>query len=225
MHEIDHILWEESNLQEGQQRFARATGVTPVFGGKHPGRGSHNSLLALGGNKYLEIIAPDPEQAAAANLTAANFLTAANLNQEKLATFTPRLLTFAVRAYDLTHAQKLMKEAGLEASDLRDGSRQLPSGGMLKWQSMSAGGHEFGRLIPFFIQWGDTTHPSETSPKGSELLEFSVGHPDSERLRGFYQTLQINVPVFQSDYPELRAVLSTPKGKVTLNNREGFVIR
>jgi hypothetical protein len=158
MHEVDHILWEESNLQEGEQRFAGITGVTPVFGGKHPGRGSHNSLLALGGNKYLEIIAPDPEQAAAANLTAANFLTAANLNQEKLANFTPRLLTFAVRAYDLTHAQKLMKEAGLEASDLRDGSRQLPSGGMLKWQSMSAGGHEFGRLIPFFIQWGDTTH-------------------------------------------------------------------
>jgi hypothetical protein len=219
MHEIDHILWEESNLEEGAQRFARITGVTPVFGGKHPGRGSHNSLLALGSNKYLEIIAPDPEQAAVANLTAGN------LTKEKVANFTPRLLTFAVRAYDLTHAQKLMKEAGLEASDLRDGSRQLPSGGMLKWQSMSAGGHEFGRLIPFFIQWGDTTHPSETSPKGSELLGFSVGHPDSETLKGLYQTLQINVPVLQSDYPELRAVLSTPKGKVTLNNREGIVIR
>lgn len=118
--------------------------------------------------------------------------------------------------------EKLIQKAGLEVAGLYEVSRQSPSEEMLNWRSIFVGGHSFGNFMPFFTQCGDMAHPSETSPKGCELLEFSVGHPESEMLSSFYKILQVNVPVFQSEYPELLAVLSTPKGKVTLNNREGL---
>lgn len=90
MHELDHLLWEEIRLDEGEKRFAELTGVRPAFGGTHPEQGTLNSLLSLGQGKYLELIALDPTQAKAANLP-----------KERLANFTPRLFAFAVRTYDL----------------------------------------------------------------------------------------------------------------------------
>jgi hypothetical protein len=212
MHELDHLLWEEFRLEDGEERFAELTGVRPAFGGTHPDRGTHNSLLSLGQGKYLKLIAPDPEQANS------------KFSQQAPANFTPRLFAFAVRTYDLNFVEMLIQKAGLEVSGLYDVSRQSPSGEMLNWRSIFVGGHLFGNFMPFFTQCGDMTHPSETSPKGCELLEFSVGHPDNETLSSFYKTLQVNVPVFQSEHPELIAVLSTPKGKVILNNHEGFVL-
>jgi hypothetical protein len=213
MHELDHLLWEEFRLEEGEKRFAELTGVTPDFGGKHPDRGTHNSLLSLGQGKYLELMALDPEQTRTTDLP-----------KEAPANFTPRLFAFAVRTYDLNFVETLIDKAGLEVSGLYVVSRQSPSGEMLNWQSIFVGGHSFSNFMPFFTQFNGTKHPSETSPKGCELLEFSVGHPESERLSSFYKALQVNVPVFRSEYPELLAVLSTPKGKITLNNRDGFVL-
>jgi Glyoxalase-like domain len=213
MHDLDHLLWEEFRLREGEERFTELTGVTPVFGGTHPGQGTHNSLISLGHGKYLELIALDPEQA-----------TTVDLSTQAPANFTPRLFAFAVRTYDLNLVKSLIKEAGLEVSGIYDVSRQLPSGEMLNWRSIFVGGHDFGNFMPFFTQCGDMKHPSETSPNRCELLEFSVGHPEYEELSHLYKLLQVNVPVFWSEYPQLSAVLSTPKGKVTLNNREGFVV-
>jgi hypothetical protein len=148
MHELDHLLWEEFRLEEGEKRFAELTGITPPFGGTHPGRGTHNSLLSLGHCKYLELIAPDPEQTKTADLP-----------QQAPVNFTPRLFAFTVRTYDLTLVKRLIKEAGLEVSGLYDVSRQSPSGERLNWQSIFVGGHEFGNFMPFFTQCGDMVHP------------------------------------------------------------------
>jgi hypothetical protein len=213
MHELDHLLWEEFRLDEGEKRFAGLTGVVPAFGGKHPDRGTHNSLLSLGKGKYLELVALDVEQAKANDLP-----------KEAPVNFVPRLFAFAVRTYDLNFVEKLIQKAGLEVSGIYDVSRQSPSGELLKWQSIFVGGHSFGNFMPFFTQFNGTKHPSETSPEGCKLLEFSVGHPESETLENFYKALQVNVPVFWSEHPELRAILLTPRGKVTLNNHDGFII-
>ncbi len=208
MHELDHLLWEELRLSEGEKRFAEATGVTPAFGGEHPGAGTHNSLLSLGRGKYLEIIALNPAHPKAANLL-----------KETPPGFTPRLFTFGVRAYDLTFVERLVEDADLNVAGLHDVSRLSPNGQVLEWRTVIVGGHDFGNLVPFFTRCGDMDHPSQTSPKGCELLEFSVGHPDHHELSRVYKALRVNVPVFGSEHPQLRAVLATPRGVVTLSTK------
>jgi Glyoxalase-like domain len=58
---IDHVMVGASNLDRAISDFEKATGIHPVFGGKHPGRGTENALVSLGRGTYLELIAPQPD--------------------------------------------------------------------------------------------------------------------------------------------------------------------
>ena len=217
MHRLDHLLWEERDLREGEARFAELTGVAPAYGGPHAEGGTHNSLLSLGWRRYLELIAPDPEHLDPEHLDSEHPGTG-GLLENSSPDAAPGLFTFAVKAADLNLVERSAQASGLEVLRQR-GGRTTPGGETLTWETLVLKNHDFGGHVPFFICWGEVVHPSETAPRGCELLEFSVGYPRHQKLAELYAALKIEVPVFNAEQPRLRATLLTPEGRTTLENR------
>lgn len=211
MHTLDHLMWEELTLEAGETRFAEATGIKPTFGGKHSHSGTHNSLLSLGYEVYLEIISLDPEHPR----------TAETLRSAP-PDFAPKLIAFGVKATDLDYVERLVAKSGLEVAQRHDITRQSFSGEVWRWETLVVGGHTFENCLPFFTQSSNALHTSETSPKGCELLEFLVCHPEYKTLLRLYEEMEIGVPVIQAEHPHLRAILQTPKGLVELSSKDGL---
>src|SRR6476619_3125064 len=167
---LDHILLGCSDLDEGVAFVEQHTGVRAGIGGVHPGRGTRNALLSLGPRRYLEIIAPDPEQAGSA---ASREPWAARLNAMQ----EPRLIDWAAHTNDLSALVQKAAAAGIAIAGPREGSRARPDGKMLRWRSFSLQDNASGAL-PFFIEWSrDSVHPSQDSPSGCTLQQFSVESP------------------------------------------------
>lgn len=206
---VDHLLLGAAHLDAGIAWIEQRTGVKAVRGGSHPGVGTHNALIALGGRQYLEIIAPDPAQ------TAYNF----PIDVRRLAE--PRLIAWAAVTGDIDTLAKSAREAGHDILGPRDGSRTRPDGKVLKWKTLGV----LNRLglqgvepIPFFIEWSpDSLHPSQDSPAGCELRSFAIHHPDPARVRDALKSLGIEAEVKPAKSAKLVAMLTTPKGNLELH--------
>jgi hypothetical protein len=59
--ELDHLIVVARSLAQGSAWVAARLGASPVAGGKHVVFGTHNQLLSLGGRRFLEVLAVDPE--------------------------------------------------------------------------------------------------------------------------------------------------------------------
>lgn len=206
---VDHLLLGVADLDRGIAWVEQRTGVRPAIGGSHPGRGTRNALASLGGKRYLEVIAPDPDQKAYTFQIDVRSLTV------------PRLITWAAASADIDALAATARAAGRQAFGPNDGSRARPDGRTLRWRSLgiasslAAGGID---PVPFFIQWAaGSVHPAEDSPTGCALTSLEFAHPTPAALADVLASLGIEARVTQADAPALRATLSTPKGTVDFN--------
>lgn len=203
---MDHLVLGVPDLAQGMDLVERRTGVRPRFGGRHPGRGTHNALLSLGGRQYLEIIATDPEQKDAPGLL---FPELAGLTQ-------PRLIAWAVAVDSVVEVAERARSASIATVGPLDGSRTLSDGSLLTWKTLRIDSAIGG--VPFFIAWGaGAAHPSQTSPTGCGLASFAIEHTDPEPLRRVLRGLGADeVPIAPAARVRLKAQLQTPKGAVEL---------
>lgn len=204
---LDHILLGSGDLDAGVMEVEKKAGVRPAGGGSHPGVGTRNALLSLGTERYLEIIAPDPQQSEPYSLL---YHRVADLKQ-------PCLITWAVHTRDIEGVARRLGEAGIGASGPSDGSRARPDGRTLHWRTLRLQ-DDRGGLLPFFIQWGaDTVHPSVDAPAGCRLLSFGVESPDAGALRQLFQKMGLEVQV-EPGPPLLRARIAGPRGEFELTS-------
>ena len=177
---IDHIVYACADLTWGRAFLATLTGVNPSMGGPHPGVGTHNALMALGDETYLEIIAKDPDQPEPGRPRPFA------LDDGHPA----RVATFAVHAApDETIEQiaKSMASLGFDPGPVRSMSRKTPAGDLLEWQLTSAP----NRPVPFLIDWGEAANPASTSPTGCGLAKLHCVWPDPPQLRELHAMLGI----------------------------------
>jgi Glyoxalase-like domain len=203
---VDHIVLGVPDLQDGVENLAARLGVRPGPGGRHAGVGTHNALLGLGGDAYLELIAIDPEQPRPS--------APAPFGLDGLDR--PRLSGWAIRSDDIDGQARRARERGYDPGPVVDMSRQRPDGVRLSWRLTREPPRPAGLLVPFLIDWGGAEHPSRTSPSGVTLVELRGEHPDPGSNLRVLAALGVELPVDAGPEPALIARLATPRGEVIL---------
>ena len=213
--DLDHILLGVNDLDHGIEWMQESSGVRAIFGGVHPGRGTRNALLSLGTpphhaqnknqramgtpgtRRYLEIIAPDPQQASA---------TSGNEMVNRLrALREPRLIGWAAHTNDLASLAQKAAAAGIAIENPRDGSRVRPDGKTLRWKSFALK-KDFDGVLPFFIEWNSNSiHPSQDAPSGCTVEQFFIESPAAEDVRSVARKLGLEVELKPAQAPALRA--------------------
>jgi len=202
---LDHILLGCNDLDHGIDFVEKHTGVRAAFGGIHPGRGTRNALLSLGERRYLEIIAPDPQQSNAPDIYKLKGLDE------------PRLVTWAAHPGNILDLADRLAKDGIAAEGPTPGSRKRPDGKLLQWQTLNLKDNASG-LLPFFIEWSaDSSHPSSDAPRGCQLSSFDALTPDPLSLsRTANLVLRLDLSILKGDPAQLRATFAGPKGNLTV---------
>ena len=203
--QLDHLIVGIDSLERGVELLGRLTGVRPAVGGVHPGRGTRNALLALGGGQYLELMAPDPAQTP----------TPTSAPLARLHEPTP--IGWAARTSNADSVRSALAARGRSDLPLRPGSRRRPDGATLRWRTLEVWGPTASDLLPFFIEWDPTsTHPASDAPRGCTLTSFTIVSPAADSLRAELRAASLDVRVAKGPRDGIAVSLACPAGKVTL---------
>jgi glyoxalase-like protein len=203
---IDHLVWGGSDLEWEIDRIERLTGVRAVPGGRHPGEGTRNALIPLGAAMYLELIGPDPSQEPVPQPRWFDLDTL----------LSPRLITWAVKTTDLDHRAAAARNAGVLLGEVRSGRRELSGGQVLTWRLTYPDVRAGDGLVPFLIDWGEGSHPSEAAASGARLVDLRAEHPTPAVIIEQLNYLDLDLDVLPGPRPALVATLDTPRGLVEL---------
>ncbi len=207
---IDHLVYASNDLPSASAAVADLFGIAPTPGGHHVGVGTYNELLGLGGSTYLEVIGPDPGQPAPDGPRPFGIDTLAR----------PALVAWCVRpSRSLVDIIEEARAAGIELGDVAAMSRRRPDGVLLEWElTFPQLTGRFGMALPFMIDWGLSSHPTDTLQAAVQLLGLEVTHPDVQPLRTAFDIIGITtgVDLREGAQPALVATIATPAGEVTL---------
>ena len=200
---VDHLIYAAPSLEVGMHKVEALLGARPVYGGQHLGQGTHNALLGLGQDVYLEIIAPDPAQP---DVPRPLWIAADAITE-------PCLLYWAAKSNDLGSLVEKARSNGLELGEVSAGSRALPDGQMLSWQLTDPRANPADGIIPFFIDWGDALHPALGLPEAGTVLSLEARHPQAEKVQAQLKVLGLRLDVHHGPEPMLFARIRTPNGE------------
>jgi hypothetical protein len=203
---VDHLVYGAPDLAAGIAALEKLLGVRATPGGQHPGRGTHNALIALGPSTYIEIISPDPQQ------PKPDLPRPFGLDELSES----RLVTWAANENDLPRLFRQATEHGIMLGDIAPGSRRRTDGVMLTWQYTNPRVVVADGVVPFFIDWGKTPHPAQSAVDGGRLVALTGEHPDPDRVKKLLGQLRLDLPVSKGAKPGLIAIIDSRRGRVEL---------
>lgn len=195
---LDHLAIAAETLEAGTRYAEDMLGVPLCEGGHHAAMGTHNRLLSLGPDLYLEVIAIDPDAP-----------TPDRARWFGLDTFkgAPRLHAWIVALDDIGSAPNSAGQPlALARGDLR-WSMAVPEDGALPLDG----------LHPAFIAWDGDGHPAARLPDcGVRLSALDLRHPDADALGAVLAGFSDPRVTLAEGSPRLQARLSTARGEVIL---------
>ncbi|MGH8849355.1 MAG: VOC family protein [Casimicrobiaceae bacterium] len=207
---LDHLVVAADTLEQGEEHLEALLGVQPQRGGRHVAMGTHNSLVQLGPRCFLEVIAIDPDAAAPAR---PRWFDLDRPAMRALLAQSPRLIHWAARTEDI--------EASRRACPIDPGPMHPMARGSFRWRiTVPDDGHRPGDgVLPTLIQWDDARHPAdELTDTGLRIASLAAAHPEPAAVRASLASLGLSetLKVTFAAAPRLAAMLSTPRGNVTL---------
>ena len=101
--QIDHLIIGAETLEQGVEYVRNTLGVEVPSGGKHAAMATHNHVMSLGDNVYLEIIAANnSQQAQVERLQQPRWFALDDPYVKKTLSESPTLLTWAVNTPDIS---------------------------------------------------------------------------------------------------------------------------
>jgi len=207
---IDHIVIGASNLISGTKILETKLYTKFSSGGEHQIMGTHNNLLKLKSDIYLEVIANNP---IVDKPSRQRWFSLDDANTKEKIKFSPKLLCWVLEVDNL---EDTVKQCGYNPGEVLQLSRDdltwkitVPSDGKLL---------ENG-VLPILIEWSDNQHPSIklTNSKVS-INKLSLFHPEPFKIKNIISNLIDSDLIRVSEgFPKIELILTTPKGTVVID--------
>jgi hypothetical protein len=210
---LDHIVIAAHSLEQGAEYLRAILGVEVPAGGKHQSMATHNLVMPLGNDAYLEVIAIDPDAQAPRH---PRWFALDTAHMRAAIREQPRLITWVINTTDL---QSLAAGAGFDI-----GAPTALSRNALSWEFALP---DDGRLLaegmlPYCIQWHSSPHPSRSmADSGCLLQQLDIHHNRprwlNDRLDAVEASHLVNIESLpDSETSYLEALIDTPNGRVVL---------
>jgi len=204
---VDHFVYAVPNLEKAVSEIEKQFGVAPVAGGHHRSQGTHNALVHLGQNCYLEIIAPDP---ANDHFSGERWMGIDLITK-------PRITRWAVKSNDLDRDRAYLQTVDPKLGDIKGGARKKADGSKLIWKATVALPTPEIEVLPFVIDWKGADHPTISLPQVCQLMEVKGTHPTPFMIETAINSLNVDMKLEVGNDPAITAVIKTPNGIVELS--------
>ncbi len=207
---LDHLVVAAATHADGIEYVAEIAGVTAQPGGRHVAMGTHNALVRLTEQTFLEIIAIDPE---GTKPSRPRWFDLDNIALQAELTERPRLIHWVVRTSGI--------ESVAATCPIHLGIVHPMARGAYRWRiTIPDDGTLPGKgVVPTLIEWDVPQHPAESLPKSNVSIAcMAASHPEPAAIRAALASLGQDgiVPVTYDRDARLAAMLRTPRGIVTL---------
>ena len=207
---IDHIIIGTANLISGTNILETKLNAKFSPGGEHHIMGTHNNLLKLQSDIYLEIIANNPN---VDNPSRQRWFSLDEIRVKEKITYSPRALSWVIQVENIEDTIKKCRYNPGEIVKISRGELTwkitVPSNGML----IDNG------VLPSLIEWPNGQHPStKITNKKVSISKLSLFHPEPNKIKSIISDLiESDLIHILEGFPKIEFILTSPNGKVLID--------
>ena len=207
---IDHIVIGAANLISGTNILETKIGTKFSPGGEHKIMGTHNKLLKLQSDIYLEIIANNPD---VDNPSRQRWFSLDETSIKDKIKNSPRALCWILEVDDI---ENTVKKCGYNPGEILQLSRDdltwkvtIPFDGKLL---------ENG-VLPVLIEWPSDQHPSKKLNNSKvSINKIALFHPEPNKINNIISNLiESDLIRVSEGVSKIELILTTQNGKVVID--------